>query len=116
MSEESDKEEDVGAQYDEPKEFVELSSAEKIKTIPSLSSESLAVVVIAYKAFSRNKEFAAECMKELGRRRKNGDEFEFEKYIENEVAKMPQPATTPGGLAGALKLIAKSNPYTGGKK
>ena len=60
-----------------------------------ISSDTLAAQVVVYKALGINKELAIQCMKELAVRRENGDLFEYEKYIETEVAKIPKIEEKP---------------------
>jgi hypothetical protein len=47
--------------------------------------EDLAAYVVVYRALGINKEFAIICMEELSRRRKNGDDFEYEDYISEQL-------------------------------
>lgn len=54
------------------------------------SSEDLAAHVVVYKALKIRKEVALACMKELAKRRDQGDSFDYEGYIEKEVAKIPK--------------------------
>lgn len=60
-------------------------------TISQASSEALAASVVAYRALGFNKDFALACMAELGRRRSLGEDFNFEEWIEIELAKIPKP-------------------------
>jgi hypothetical protein len=50
----------------------------------------LAANVVTYRALGINKQLAMLCMQELASRRKNGEEFDYESYIDEEVAKMPK--------------------------
>lgn len=59
--------------------------------IGQLSSDTLAVNVIAYKCFGLDKELSILCMKELLRRQKLGEDFNFEEFIYNEVKAMAKP-------------------------
>lgn len=61
------------------KQFLDLMQA---------SSGGLAAMVVAYKTLGINKEMALHCMTELGRRRKLGEDFNFEEFIEEESKKV----------------------------
>lgn len=58
--------------------------------VSARTSEELAAHVVVYKSLNIGKEFALFCMMELARRRSLGDDFNFEKYIEVEVEKIPK--------------------------
>lgn len=71
----------------------------------SISSESLAAQVVAYRALKMNREHATLAMAELGSRRANGDPFEFEQFIDVELAKIPKiPEFNIRKLTGNLNL------------
>jgi len=53
-------------------------------------SETLAAHIVIYKTLNIDRETALLCMAELGRRRMLGDEFDYETFIEVEVAKVPK--------------------------
>lgn len=54
------------------------------------SSESLAAQIVVYRSLGLNKKLAIACMQELSARRKAGDTFEYEKFIEEELKKIPK--------------------------
>ena len=58
--------------------------------ISSANSEFLAAGVVIYKTLGINREFAIACMKELANRRKNGEDFNYEEFIEEEINKIPK--------------------------
>lgn len=62
----------------------------KILLAYSAPSESLAAQVIATRTLNIDRTFALWCMQELGRRRKLGEEFDFEGYIEEKINKIPK--------------------------
>ncbi len=64
---------------------------DELKNISSAHSKILAGYVIVYRIFHVFKERSQFCMIELMNRRNNGDDFNFEEYIENEVNGMPKP-------------------------
>ena len=60
-------------------------------SIPQGSSEALAAAIVAHRALGFNKDYAILAMKELMRRRQIlGEEFDFETWIETELAKIPK--------------------------
>ena len=61
----------------------------KCSEIKSCDSKFLAAQLVIYKALGIDREFALACMEELATRRKNGDDFEYESFIEEELAKIP---------------------------
>jgi len=56
--------------------------------IKEAKSKILAGYIIAYRLFKLNKELAENCMIELMIRKENGDDFEFEKYIEENITEV----------------------------
>ena len=58
--------------------------------VSQMTSDVLAAYVVAYKTIGIDKEFAIICMAELSRRRTLGEDFDFENFIEVELAKMPK--------------------------
>lgn len=54
------------------------------------NSEALAAHIVLYKVLGINKMTAVECMRELGRRRQLGEEYEYEKFIDDEAGKIPK--------------------------
>lgn len=63
----------------------------QIANVTLSPSDALAAYVVAYRALGVNKELAVACMEELVKRRQNGDNFDFESYIETETAKIKLP-------------------------
>lgn len=68
----------------------QLSEEDLNKLIKSATSKNLAGYVIVYRMFKLYKDIAAKCMQELMIRRESGDEFDFEKYIKDEVSAAPK--------------------------
>ncbi len=73
----------------EEKEHPTIKEAQDNVDISKANSEFLAVGVITYKTLGINKEFALACMQELATRRKNGEDFNYEDYIDEEIKKFP---------------------------
>lgn len=59
--------------------------------IKNAGSKNLAGYVVAYRLLNIHKELSILCMEELMIRRSNGDDFNFEEYIENELKDAPKP-------------------------
>ena len=53
-------------------------------------SETLAAIVVAYRILGISKSEAAEAMSVLAQRKADGDEFDYEKFIADHVAKAPK--------------------------
>lgn len=69
-------------------EQIELN---QIGEVSKADSKVLAAYVVVYRSLGIKKMLALACMNELGRRRAEGAEFDYESYIETELSKMPQP-------------------------
>jgi len=54
------------------------------------TSQSLAAKVVAYRALGLFKDEARLAMAELVQRRDEGDDFEYEKYIEDKLKEIPK--------------------------
>jgi hypothetical protein len=54
------------------------------------TSETLAAVIVAHRAFGLFEEKARDCMVELLERRENGDTFDFERFIDQQLNDLPQ--------------------------
>jgi len=67
-----------------------LNKDSQMASIKTSESSALAAQVIAYRAIGINKDIAIACMEELGQRRNAGDDYDFESYINEEVAKIPK--------------------------
>ncbi len=68
------------------------------KQVKEAKSKILAGYIIAYRLFKLNKELAESCMVELMIRKENGDIFEFEKYIEENVKETQEKYKTNSNL------------------
>jgi len=63
------------------------------KAIASASPQFLAAQVVVYRSLGMNKDFAISCMAELTRRREeDGEEFDYETFIEEQLAEIPKPS------------------------
>lgn len=70
------------------------SEQELIDDVPEADSKVLAAQVVVYRTLGINKDLAKACMEELAARRKNGEEFNYEDYIDEKVAEIPQMKNT----------------------
>jgi len=70
------------------------SEQELIDEVSKADSKVLAAHVVIYRSLGMNKDLAKACMTELATRRKNGDDFEYEDFIDEKVAGMPKMKNT----------------------
>ena len=69
----------------------ELISFQDIKIkIPSFKSEKLCQMIVSSRYIGFGKELEKECMLELAKRRSNGEIFEFEKNIQDNLNSLPK--------------------------
>ena len=64
-----------------------MRTESEIKSLLSKDSQSLCSVIIIHRVLNSFKEEAKLCMIELMKRKANGDQFDFETYIDKEAAK-----------------------------
>lgn len=57
--------------------------------ITKFSNERLCEIIVSSRYLNIMKDEAIICMEELAKRRENGDNFDFENFIENEIKKLP---------------------------
>ena len=74
-------------EFEEKNKIVSLS---RTVCISFSTSETLAAHVVVYRALNIEKEIALLCMKELARRRKHGESFDYESYIEEKIKMIPK--------------------------
>lgn len=75
----------------DPEDKKRLIKESQMASIKTSSSETLAAHVVVYRALKMNKDIAIACMEELAKRKSEGDSFDFDSYIETELAKIPKP-------------------------
>lgn len=68
----------------------DINTITKRLNIGFCTSKTLASYVVIYKALNIDKELALMSMNELARRRKLGEIFDYESFIDEEIAKMPK--------------------------
>ena len=64
-----------------------------LENIPS--SKALAATVVVYRSLGFAKDEARKAMAELARRKADGDEFDYETFIKEELDKLPKPELNP---------------------
>lgn len=79
---------------------------DEIKLVGQASSKSLAGFIIAYKLLGIGKDRAIICMSVLVYRKHLGDDFDFEKYIDDSIKNAPKPNKIDFGM---VKNIIKNN-------
>lgn len=90
---------------------------QKIITIGQIQSKALCAQVVLYRSLAISKQIALICMDELSRRRKDGEEFNYEEYIETELKKIPEIKPTDlKAIPGMLNIKALSKMIIGGTK
>jgi len=75
--------------------------------IPNLSSEKLCELIVAYRYLNANKDLAVASMHELSRRRLDGDNFNYELYIENALDSLPKLDFSMPDLRSLISQINK---------
>lgn len=73
--------------------------------VKKITSKVLAIRVVLYRVFGMDKELSLLCMKELAVRRENGDNFNYENFIDEEIKKFPKPNTI--NLSKVIKSMRK---------
>ena len=58
--------------------------------IEKATSKTLAAHIVVYRSLGINKELSILCMEELLRRKENGDNFNYDEYILNELEQIPK--------------------------
>jgi len=84
-------------------------------SLVDIESKALAAHVVVYRLLGINKELAISCMEELSERKHKGDEFEFEKYIEDQLKDMPSPSMNEKDKSILSKLFKTDLLKTYGK-
>lgn len=69
------------------------------------TSEGLASIVVAYRAFGIFKNEARDAMSELILRKDRDDPFDYEKFIASELEKLPKP-NIPNEVIKIMKTLS----------
>ena len=90
-------------------EFPELNVNDIVNNISDYDVIKLCDIIICHRYLGFNKEIAVACMEELGRRRINGDQFDFEEYIDREFRNLPKIELVLPDLRTALNQAISGN-------
>lgn len=72
-------------QFEEPSKKISQTRA-----VSKGNSRNLAAHIVVYKSLGIDKDLALLCMEELAKRRANGEDFDFEDFVETELVKIPK--------------------------
>ena len=75
--------------------------------IPKFSSHKLCEMIVCDRYFGFEKSISIPCMEELSKRRDNGDNFDFENYIDNSYNELPQLQLLTPDLRTILNQVTK---------
>lgn len=84
-------------------ELDNLESVDIVKLIPEFSSEKLCDIIICNRYLGVYKDLAVSCMIELSNRRSNGNDFDFESYIDNNYKELPKLDFTIPNFSNVIK-------------
>lgn len=87
-----------------------LDEEKIIKLIPNYNDNKLADIVISFRHLGLFKNLFIAAMEELAKRRNEGNEFDYEKYIEDNLALLPKldfKIPDLSSLIGSLKNFKK---------
>lgn len=84
-----------------------FTQEEIIRNIPNFSSEKLCSMIACHRYLGFSEEIAIASMEELGKRRINGDAFEFEQFIDNCLADLPPLSFNTPDLRQLIQQIGK---------
>ena len=88
-------------------DFEKLSEEEILEKLLELNAFKLADIIVAYRYLGVCKNLNVPCMEELARRRIAGDTWDFEKYIEEQLADMPKISFNLTDVNAALEQLQK---------
>ena len=86
-------------------DFISLNEEEIIKLLPQYSSTKLADMIIVHRYFGLFKTAFGVAMDELSRRRINGDSFDYEKYVEDNLNSLPKLDFQVGDIFSLISSI-----------
>jgi len=86
----------------------DFSIDEKDINIASFSSEKLADIVVSNRYLGIFTELSIAAMKELSKRRTDGDSFEYENYISSHLADLPK-LEMPTGTKSNISIASLLN-------
>lgn len=75
------------------------------KDLSKASSQFLAAIIVVYKALGLDRDHAIACMNELAKRKNDGDVFDYDKYIDDNLKKFP--ISKHNDVSSVLKMVKK---------
>ena len=75
--------------------------------IDKQTSEALAAKVVSFRVLKMNKDGAKEAMIELAKRKANGDDFDYDSYIEEKIKSIPLPTVGDEQKDNLKKTMAR---------
>lgn len=81
----------------------QLSAEEMSARVPTFSQEKLCEIIVCERYFGCYKDLALQCMEELAKRRINGEQFDFESYIEKSFNDLPKLEFTVPDISAVLR-------------
>jgi hypothetical protein len=88
-----------------PEDYKPLNHEEVKGKLPTFTSEKLCEMIVCDRYFGCFNEIAVACMEELAKRRIEGNDFEYEKYIEKALAELPVVEFKIPDLGDVLRSI-----------
>jgi hypothetical protein len=77
--------------------------------LKKLSNECLAAQIVVFRLLGLNKDISISCMEELMQREQDGDTFDYNSWIKNELKKSPKPESEdPNKLIKSLQGLIKT--------
>ena len=77
------------------------------KNVPLQSSAKLAEMVVCYRYLGLYKEVSVLAMSELGKRRADGDDFDYEAYISEKLDGLPKMDGEKPNVGSIVNIIGK---------
>lgn len=92
---------------DDDDDFEELSEEEILAKLPEFKNVKLADIIVAHRYLGVCKALYIPCMEELAKRRIAGDNWDFEKYIDEQIAQMPKISFNLTDVNQAIEQLRK---------
>lgn len=106
LDEESGQEESLNQENIDNKNIFNLDFIKE--NINNFSTKKICNIIVTNRYLGFNKELNVFCMTELANRRKNGDTFLFENYIEEEFNKLPKLKFEVQNIFNIINSVRKS--------
>lgn len=94
------------------KNIIDFDPAKIKNKLCNYSSQKLSDIIVCDRYLGLNKDLAIFCMEELALRRSNGDNFDYESYIDEEFNKLPPIVLNAGGISDILNGLASFNKFS----